>query len=161
MKIALGTDHAGFAGKEALKKWLQANGHEVQDFGTHSDASCDYADFVCPAARAVAEGKAQRGFVFGGSGNGEAIAANKIRGVRCALVHNAFTAEMGRKHNNANVASFGSRVITIEQVLEFAKIFIETGFEGGRHTARIEKLKVWEDDEASSKSTRVAPGAGA
>jgi ribose 5-phosphate isomerase B len=149
MKIALGTDHAGFAAKERIKKWLKENGHEVEDFGTHSDASCDYPDFVVPAARAVADGRCERGFVLGGSGNGEAIAANKVRGVRCALVHDAFTAEMGRKHNDANVASFGSRVVAVEKMLDFVKIFIETGFEGGRHLGRIQKLAKVEDEEAA------------
>jgi ribose 5-phosphate isomerase B len=141
MKIALGTDHAGFPAKERVKAWLKEHGHDVEDFGTFSEESCDYPDFVVPACKAIADGKCERGFVFGGSGNGEAIAANKVRGIRCAVVTNEFTAEMGRRHNDANVASFGGRVTMIEKILECVKIFVETPFDGGRHEKRVEKLK--------------------
>ena len=137
MRIAIGTDHAGFELKERLKGWLVAQGHEVRDLGTGSSESCDYPDFVVPAARAVAAGECERGFVLGGSGNGEAIAANKVRGVRAALVHDAFTAEMARRHNDANVMSLGARVTPADKAMEFARIFLETPFEGGRHARRI------------------------
>lgn len=149
MKVALGTDHAGFEAKERLKEYLLGAGHEVTDFGTASVEPCDYPDFVVPAARAVARGECERAFVLGGSGNGEAIAANKVRGIRAALVHDAFTAEMARKHNDANVASFGARVTAIEKILECARIFLATGFEGGRHARRIEKIAAVEREEAA------------
>jgi ribose 5-phosphate isomerase B len=140
MKIALGTDHAGYAAKERLKVFLEGLGHEVRDFGTHSEESCDYPDFIAPAARAVASGECERGFVLGGSGNGEAIAANKVRGIRAAVVHDAFTSEMARRHNDAQIASFGTRVTPVEKILELARIFVETPFEGGRHARRIQKV---------------------
>ncbi len=140
MRIALGADHAGFAAKEALKRLLPTLGHEAVDFGCASEESCDYPDFVVPAARAVAAGDCARGFVLGGSGNGEAIAANKVRGVRAAVVTDPFTAEMARRHNDANVASFGTRVTPVERILECARIFLETPFDGGRHKRRVEKI---------------------
>ncbi len=140
MKIALGCDHAGFRAKERLKAWLAANGHEAVDFGTHGEESCDYPDFCVPAARAVAGGDCRLGFVLGGSGNGEQMAANKVRGARAALVHDEFTAEMARRHNDANVGSFGTRVTSEERILVLAKVFVERPFDGGRHARRVEKL---------------------
>lgn len=145
MKIALGSDHAGYRAKEALRERLREWGHAVVDFGTSSEESCDYPDFVVPAARAVASGECERGFVLGGSGNGEAIAANKVRGVRAAVVHDAFTAEMARRHNDANVASFGARVTSVEKILELARIFLDTPFDGGRHARRVEKIRKLEE----------------
>jgi ribose 5-phosphate isomerase B len=153
VKVALGTDHAGFAAKEALKRWLLERGDDVRDFGTNSEESSDYPDFVVPAARAVASGAAERAFVLGGSGNGEAIVANKVRGVRAAVVHDAFTAEMSRRHNDANVASFGSRVTPIERILELARIFLETPFDGGRHERRIAKIAAVEAEERSGRGS--------
>lgn len=144
MKIALAADHAGFKAKEILKGWLKDRGDEPVDFGTGSEEPCDYPDVCVPAARAVAKGDCGMGFVFGGSGNGEQMAANKVRGVRAALVHSAFTAEMTRRHNDANVCSFGTRVTGTEDMLAFAKIFLETAFEGGRHARRVEKLNAIE-----------------
>ncbi len=108
MKIAIGTDHAGYRYKEKIKSFLTAAGHEVQDFGTFSDESCDYPDFIFPVAKAVAAGEFERGIVLGGSGNGEAIAANKIKGIRCAVCWNTLSAEMARRHNDANVLSLGN-----------------------------------------------------
>jgi ribose 5-phosphate isomerase B len=148
VKISLGTDHAGFREKERLKEFLAGLGHEVVDFGTSSEEPVDYPDFIVPAARAVASGACERGFVLGGSGNGEAIAANKVRGVRAALVHDAFTAEMARRHNDANVASFGARVTRAEDILAFARIFVETPFDGGRHARRIAKIAAVEAEES-------------
>jgi ribose 5-phosphate isomerase B len=147
MKIAIASDHAGFAEKERLAAFLRGLGHEVEDFGTRSAASCDYPDFVVPAARAVASGACALGFVLGGSGNGEQIAANKVRGIRAALVHDAFTAEMARRHNDANVASFGARVTGIEAILDCARIFLETPFDGGRHERRVAKIAAVEEEE--------------
>jgi len=140
MKVALGTDHAGFALKEAVKLWLVAHGHEPVDFGTFSSAPCDYPDFVVPAARAVARGECERGIVFGGSGNGEAIAANKIRGVRCGLCWTVEAARLNRLHNDSNVLSLGARLIGEPLALEIVQAWLETPFEGGRHVARLAKL---------------------
>ena len=144
MRIALGSDHAGFAAKEALKARLRSLGHEVEDFGCGGPESCDYPDFVIPAAEAVASGRCERGFVFGGSGNGEAMAANKVHGIRAAVVTDAFTAEMARRHNDAQVASFGTRVVPEERILELAGIFLATPFDGGRHQPRVEKIAAYE-----------------
>ena len=107
VKIALASDHAGFDYKQAIRDWLAAHGHDVKDFGTFSSAPVDYPDFIRPAAEAVARGECERGIVLGGSGNGEAIAANKVRGVRCALCWNEDTARLSRQHNDANVLSLG------------------------------------------------------
>jgi ribose 5-phosphate isomerase B len=141
MKIALGSDHAGFLYKEKAKALLISLGHEVKDCGTDSEKPVGYPEFIRPAAQAVASGECERGFVFGGSGNGEAIVANKVKGVRCAYVWNSQTAELGRKHNDANVASFGERMISEYIMLECVKIFMTTAFEGGRHVARIAEIE--------------------
>ena len=141
MKIAIGSDHAGYNYKQAIIKHLQEKGHEVLDFGTDApDKPDDYPDFCYPAANAVSEGKAERAIVIGGSGNGEAIAANKAKGIRCVLCWNEWTAELGRKHNNANCISIGERTIPVELALKIVDIYISTEFEGGRHVARIDKL---------------------
>jgi ribose 5-phosphate isomerase B len=141
VKIALASDHAGFEYKEAIREWLSAHGHEVKDFGTHSNASVDYPDFIKPAAQAVARGDCERGIVLGGSGNGEAIAANKLRGVRCALCWSEDTARLSRQHNDANVLSIGQRTISRELALRIVEIWLSTDFEGGRHLARIQKIE--------------------
>ncbi len=144
MRIAIASDHAGFAVKEDLKGFLSGLGHIVQDFGCPSAEACDYPDFIAPAAEAVAAGRCERGIVLGGSGNGEAMAANKIRGIRAAVVTDDFTAEMARRHNDANVASFGARVLTAERIRRLAAVFLDTPFEGGRHQRRIEKIAALE-----------------
>jgi ribose 5-phosphate isomerase B len=141
MKISLGTDHAGYRLKEKVKALLQELGHEVQDFGTFSDEPVDYPLFVQPAARAVANGECDRGIVFGGSGNGEAIAANKVRGVRCALCWNEEVGRLSRQHNDANVLSLGERVIPEEVALRTVRVWLTTEFEGGRHARRIAELE--------------------
>ncbi|MDC0368320.1 ribose-5-phosphate isomerase [Opitutales bacterium] len=140
MKIALGTDHAGFTYKEAVKKHLQKLGHEVQDFGTFSEESVDYPAFVRPAAEAVADGSCDLGVVFGGSGNGEAMAANKVKGVRCALCWSEETARLAKEHNNANVLSIGQRQISQELALNIIDTWLNAEFEGDRHIRRIEML---------------------
>ena len=140
MKIALGTDHAGFAYKEAVKKHLQKFGHEVQDFGTFSEESVDYPAFVRPAAESVADGSCDLGVVFGGSGNGEAMAANKVKGVRCALCWSEETARLAKEHNNANVLSIGQRQISQELALNIIDTWLNAEFEGDRHIRRIEML---------------------
>ena len=140
MKLAIGSDHAGFAYKEAIKAQLMADGHEVQDFGTYSEAPCDYPDFIRPVALAVAHGDAERGIVLGGSGNGEAIVANRVPGVRCGLCWNEQVAEWNRSHNDGNVLSIGQRTITQEQALAIVRVWLATPFEGGRHVARVRKI---------------------
>ena len=140
MKIALGTDHAGFGYKEKVKELLTSLGHEVKDFGTFTEDPVDYPLFIRPAAEAVARGECDRGFVFGGSGNGEAMVANKVHGVRCALCWNEEVARLSRQHNDANVLSLGQRVIPEETAMKIVQIWLETPFEGGRHIRRVEQL---------------------
>ncbi len=140
MKIALASDHAGFAYKEAILRHLRANGHEVVDCGAHSEASSNYPEFIHPAAAAVASGSCERGIVLGGSGNGEAIAANRHRGVRCALAWNEESARLGRSHNDANMLSLGQRMMSLETALRLVDIFLAEPFEGGRHQRRIELI---------------------
>jgi ribose 5-phosphate isomerase B len=137
MRIAIGSDHAGFRYKERLKAWLGELGHEVSDHGTDSEEAVDYPLFIRPVAAAVAAGHADRGIVLGGSGNGEAIAANRVRGVRCALCWNEESARLGRAHNDANVLSLGERLVPWETAREIVRLFLETPFEGGRHERRI------------------------
>src|ERR1044071_9005839 len=141
MKIALGSDHAGFRYKEKVKALLTEMGHQPKDFGTFSDEPVDYPTFIRPAAEAVARGECERGIVFGGSGNGEAMAANKVRGVRCALCWNEESARLSRQHNDANVLSIGERMITEEMALAIVRVWLTTAFEGGRHAKRIAQLE--------------------
>jgi ribose 5-phosphate isomerase B len=141
MKISLGSDHAGFIYKEKVKAFLLSLGHEVKDCGTDSTASVDYPDFIRPAAEAVASGECERGIVFGGSGNGEAMVANKVKGVRCGYVWNCQTATLCRQHNDANVISIGERMISEYIAMDCVKIFLDTPFEGGRHVERIAKIE--------------------
>lgn len=141
MKIAIASDHAGFEYKEAIRAWLTAAGHDVKDFGTSSTAAVDYPDFIRPAAEAVARGECERGIVLGGSGNGEAMAANKVAGIRCALCWSEDTARLSRQHNDANMLSIGERMISRELALRIVEIWLSTAFEGGRHLARIQKIE--------------------
>lgn len=140
MKIAVASDHAGFRYKEAVKSHLQGLGHEVVDFGTHSAESCNYPEFIMPAARAVAAGECARGIVFGGSGNGEAMAANRIRGARCGYVFHEESARLTRLHNDANLIAIGERLVSLETALACVDVFLATPFEGGRHLPRIQLL---------------------
>lgn len=140
MKIALASDHAGFEYKQQIFQLLTEAGHEVRDFGTDSNESVDYPDFIRPAAEAIAAGECDRGIVLGGSGNGEAIAANRVSGVRCVLCWNVETAKLGRQHNNANCLSIGQRMLPWELVEQIIQTWLETPFEGGRHQRRIDKL---------------------
>jgi ribose 5-phosphate isomerase B len=142
MKIAIASDHAGFQYKQKIAAFLRERGHDVEDFGTHSDASVDYPDFIVPAARAVASGHCERGIVLGGSGNGEAMAANKIKGIRCALCWNEDSARFARAHNDANMLSMGQRLVTEEMALRIVEIWLDTPFEGGRHIPRVNKLNL-------------------
>jgi ribose 5-phosphate isomerase B len=140
MKIAIGSDHAGFEYKERIKQFLGDLGHEVEDFGTNSEEPVDYPLFIRPVALAVASGKAERGVVLGGSGNGEAMVANRIKGVRCALCWNVESARLARQHNDANVISLGQRMISEEVALEIVRTWLDTPFEGGRHVRRIQLI---------------------
>lgn len=141
MKISLGTDHAGFLHKEEVKKHLQKKGIEVVDCGTNSEEAVDYPDFIRPAAEAVASGRADLGIVFGGSGNGEAITANKVRGIRCALCWNEETGQLAKEHNNANMLSFGARQTPVNEVLKIIEAWLGATFQGGRHARRIAKIE--------------------
>ena len=140
MRIAVGSDHAGFRLKEAVKAYLQAHGHEVVDFGTDSEQSVDYPLFIRPAAQAVAGGDCARAFIFGGSGNGEAMVANRLRGVRCAVCWNSQSAILARQHNDANVISLGQRLMTQETALEIVELVLSTPFDGDRHARRIRQI---------------------
>ena len=141
MRIAIGSDHAGVAYKCALVELLRELGHEVDDFGTNTEDAVDYPDYIRPVAEAVARGDYDRGFVLGGSGNGEAIVANKVRGIRCALCWNTTTARLARQHNDANVIAIGQRVVGLETAKDMARTFLSTDFDGGRHTARVAKIE--------------------
>jgi len=140
MKIAIASDHAGFTYKEDLKKFLLTKGHSVVDFGTDSEESCNYPIFIRPAAEAVAAGECERGIVLGGSGNGEAMTANRVRGVRCALCWDTETAKLARKHNDANMISLGQRLVSLDTAKEIVSIWLTTEFEGGRHVRRIAQI---------------------
>ncbi len=140
MKIAIGSDHAGFRYKEKIRDLLQSLGHDVTDFGTHSEEPVDYPLFIRPVAEGVARGEFERGVVLGGSGNGEAIAANRVKGVRCALCWNVESARLGRQHNNANVISIGERMVNLETALEIVRVWLTTPFEGGKHQRRIDLI---------------------
>jgi ribose 5-phosphate isomerase B len=137
VKIAIGSDHAGYEYKEKIKILLAGLGHEVQDFGTSSAQPVDYPLFIRPTAEAVARGECERGIVLGGSGNGEAIVANKVHGIRCALCWNLESARLAREHNDSNVLSLGQRMLPEELALEIVKVWLVTPFAGGRHARRI------------------------
>lgn len=145
--LALGSDHGGYNLKEAIKKYLDEKGIEYQDFGTYSTDSIDYAPIAAKVAHGVADGKFEKGVLCCGTGIGIGIAANKVKGIRCALVSNAFCAEMTRRHNDANIISMGGRVITEEQAVQYVDIFLNTPFEGGRHQTRIDQIAQIENGE--------------
>jgi ribose 5-phosphate isomerase B len=138
LKISIGSDHAGFEYKEKIRALLSTLGHEVRDFGTFDTEPVDYPLFIRPTAEAV---EFERGIVLGGSGNGEAIVANKVRGVRCALCWNLETARLARQHNDSNVLSLGQRMIPEDLALEIVKVWLVTPFEGGRHVRRIAEIE--------------------
>ncbi|MBK1881120.1 ribose 5-phosphate isomerase B [Luteolibacter pohnpeiensis] len=140
MNIAIGSDHAGYTYKQEIISYLRSAGHQVTDFGTDSTDAVDYPKFIRPVAEAVAAGKFDRGIVLGGSGNGEAIAANRVRGIRCGLCWNTESARLTRLHNDANVLSLGERMMDLETALSIVDVFLATAFEGGRHLARIREL---------------------
>ena len=141
MNISLGTDHAGFEYKEAIKEMLINKGYTVKDFGTNSNESVDYPLFIRPAAESVASGECERGIVLGGSGNGEAMCANKVKGVRCALCWNIVTANLSRAHNDANMLTIGQRMVSEETALKIVNVWLDVPFDGGRHIRRISILE--------------------
>jgi ribose 5-phosphate isomerase B len=140
MRVAIGADHAGFLLKEHLKQTLQRLGHTVEDFGTDSEASVDYPPICMAVGRAVVDGRADRGVVLGGSGQGEQIAANKVPGVRAALCNDLFTARLSREHNDANVLSMGGRIVAFGLADEILQLWLDTAFAGGRHQRRIDQI---------------------
>jgi ribose 5-phosphate isomerase B len=140
MRIAIGADHAGFPLKQHLVSVLRTLGHEVDDRGTHTEASVDYPAICADVAREVVDGRAARGIVLGGSGQGEQIAANKVRGIRAALCNDLYTARMSREHNDANVLALGGRVLDHERAARILEVWLATPFAGGRHVARVEKI---------------------
>jgi len=148
MKIAIGSDHAGFEYKGRIIEMLTALGHEVRDFGTHSDAPVDYPVYIAPTAEAVARGECERGIVLGGSGNGEQIVANKVRGIRCALCFSLDTARWARMHNDSNAMAIGQRTVPVELALEMVRVWLETKFEGGRHIPRVNGISAVENSAA-------------
>jgi len=147
-RIAIGSDHAGYTLKSHLVGVLEVAGHQVSDLGTHSTESCDYPPICAAVGRAVRDGKADLGIVLGGSGQGEQLAANKVRGVRAALCNDLYTARMARSHNNANVLSMGARVVGEGLAEEILTVFLSTEFEGGRHERRVAQLADIEAEEA-------------
>ena len=140
LSVAIGSDHAGYTYKKVIIEHLTAKGHEIKDYGTHSTESCDYPDFIRPVAEAVAAGEYDRGIVLGGSGNGEAISANRVPGIRCGVCWNEQLAIWNRSHNDGNVLSLGERTVTQEDALAIVDTWLATEFEGGRHIPRIEKI---------------------
>ena len=146
MKIAMGSDHGGFDLKEQIKAWLQENGHEVVDFGCHSKESCDYPDFGAAAARAVASGQCERGIVICTTGIGISITANKVKGIRCALCSDPWSAEMTRRHNDANMLAMGAGVVGSLLAQRIVEAFLSFAFEGGRHQRRVDKIMAVEND---------------
>ncbi|MGC8777618.1 MAG: ribose 5-phosphate isomerase B [Candidatus Caldatribacteriaceae bacterium] len=144
MKILLGSDHAGFHLKEDLKKFIQALGHEVEDYGTYAEEPSDYPDVAIRLAEDVVRGRGERGILICGTGVGMSIAANKVKGVRAALCHDVFSARASREHNNANVLTMGERVIGKGLAREIVRVWLEADFQGERHARRVEKIERYE-----------------
>lgn len=150
MRVAIGSDHAGFRLKETLAAHLKVLGHEVEDVGTDSEEPTDYPPICAAVGRAVRDGRAERGVVLGGSGQGEQIAANKVRGVRAALCNDLYTARLSRQHNEANVLSMGSRIVAPELATEILEVWLDTAFEGGRHERRNRQIEDIEREEGKA-----------
>lgn len=140
VRVAIGSDHAGFILKEEIKAYLGKSGIEVEDFGTHSQESCDYPLIAQPVAEAVANGRFRFGILICGTGIGVSITANKVGGIRAALCHDTFSARMTRMHNDANMLALGARVIGAGLALDIVDVFLKTDFEGGRHSKRVEQI---------------------
>jgi ribose 5-phosphate isomerase B len=139
--ISLGSDHAGFKLKEKIKKYLEENNYKVIDFGAIDDNPSDYPDYCYPVAESVSRGESDLGIVFGGSGNGEAIVANKVKGIRCGVCWNIESATLVKQHNNANVISIGARMVSVGLATEIVKTWLHQRFEGGRHITRLKKIE--------------------
>ena len=152
-KIAIASDHAGFKLKDALKKFLESKGYVVKDFGTFSEKMVDYPDFIIPAAESVAKNENDIGIVIGGSGNGEAIAANKVKGIRCAVCWNEETARLAKEHNNANMISLGARLITEKEAILIVDTWLKSTFKKGRHLRRIRKISGYENSTKKIKKS--------
>jgi ribose 5-phosphate isomerase B len=150
VRVAIGSDHAGFRLKEALARHLKELGHDALDLGTDSEEPTDYPQICAAVGRAVRDGRADRGVVLGGSGQGEQIAANKIRGVRAALCHDLYTARMSRKHNDANVLSMGARVVAPGLAREILEAWLDAAFQGGRHERRVRQIEDIEREEGTA-----------
>jgi ribose 5-phosphate isomerase B len=146
MRVAVGTDHAGLPLKQQVSEWLEQNGHEVVDFGVDTPDRVDYPDYIAPAARAVASGDCRFGFVFGGSGTGEQIVANKIDGIRCVQATNPVVARLSREHNDANMMAMGARITGSQVAIGCLEAFLAGEFEGGRHIPRIDKITALENE---------------
>ncbi len=155
MRIAFACDHAGYALRSLVLGWLREEGHEVLDEGTYSEESCDYPDFAMKVARRVARGEAERGIVVCATGIGMAMAANKVRGVRAALCNDLYTARYSRLHNDANVLAMGARVVGPGLAEEILRVWMETPFEGGRHSRRLEKLAGIEGSREGGEGERA------
>jgi ribose 5-phosphate isomerase B len=140
VRIALSSDHAGYPLKEELRAYLLTEGHDVLDLGTDSEEPVDYPSFCAAAAREVVAGRVDRAILVGGSGQGEQIAANKVHGVRAALCNDLFTARLARQHNDANVLTMGGRIVAAALAKEIVRVWLETGFDGGRHARRVEQI---------------------
>jgi ribose 5-phosphate isomerase B len=148
VRIAIGADHAGFQLKTHLKTTLQRLGHAVDDLGAHSEEMVDYPLICLAVARAVADGQADRGIVLGGSGQGEQIAANKVRGIRAALCNDLYTARLSREHNDANVLAMGGRIVACTLADEIVALWLKTPFDGGRHQRRLDQIAAAEQDRS-------------
>lgn len=146
MKVALGSDHAGYTAKQTIADELRAMGHEVNDFGVASGETADYPDIAVAVARSVASGDAQRGILVCGTGIGMSMAANKVRGIRAALCHDEFGAKMAREHNNANVLAMGERTTAVHAMIRILHEFMSTEFSGGRHGIRVCKIDAIDED---------------
>lgn len=157
MRIVIASDHAGFVLKGAVIEHVEAGGHTVTDIGTYSTDPVDYPPICADAARRVVRGQGDLGIVIGGSGQGEQIAANKVRGARAALCHDEYTARFARRHNDATVLSLGARLVATELALDIVDVFLATGFDGGRHQGRLAELTVIEDEEASAPAGGPVP----
>jgi ribose 5-phosphate isomerase B len=151
MKVALASDHRGFEAKKRLIPVLKQYGHEVLDFGCEGTAACDYPDFAAPATRAVADGQAEIGILMDGSGIGMSIAANKVRGIRAALVHDEVTARRAREHNHCNVLCLGTDLLSEEVIRQIVQIFLTTPFGDSRHIRRVQKVSQIEEEERTRK----------
>lgn len=154
MRIALGSDHRGYQAKEKIKAMLISKGYEIMDFGAECETSCDYPDAAYPTCKSVVSGVSDLGILLCGSGIGMSIAANKVRGIRAALCHDELTAEMSRRHNDANILCLPSDLIGEELTRRIVETWLKSSFEGGRHERRVKKIALYEDKEAQADSSK-------